>query len=80
MLNNKTYTVDRIEDGIAVLYDEDEKKLDIAVTDLPENVKDIKEGDILGFDAEKNAYTIEKEKTAQVKTALEERLKKLFKK
>lgn len=74
---NKIYTVDRIEDGIAVLYDEDENKSDIAVTDLPENVK---EGDILRFDFENNAYTIDKEKTAQVKSDLQERFKKLIKK
>jgi len=69
------YTVDRIEENIAVLYDEEENQTDIPVCELPENVK---ESDILRFDAENNEYIIEIEQTAQVKSDLEERLKKLL--
>ena len=69
------YTVDRIEENIAVLYDEEENQTDIPVCELPENVK---ESDILRFDAENNEYIIEIEQTAQVKADLEERLQKLL--
>ena len=71
------YTVDRIEDGIAVLYDDDENKTDIPVCKLPENIN---EGDILRFDGENDAYIIDKEKTEQIKADLEERFKNLLKK
>ena len=75
----KFYTVDRIEEDIAVLYERDgeENKTDIHVSELPE---DIKEGDILKFDEENSTYTIDKEQTEQVKTNIEERFRKLFKK
>ena len=73
----KFYTVDRIEEGIAVLFDDDENKTEISLEGLPEGVK---EGDILSFDPENDAYAIEKEKTAQKKADLSERLSNLFKK
>jgi len=73
----KYYTVDRIEEDIAVLYDDEENKSDIPVSELPE---DLKEGDILQFDEENQIYIIDREKTEQVKSSIEERFKKLFKK
>lgn len=79
----KFYTVDRIEEDIAVLYSREETekdkeiKIDIPVAELPENIK---EGDILRFDEEYKTYFIDKEKTEQVKSNIEERFKKLFKK
>ena len=73
----KFYTVDRIEEDIAVLYDDDENKSDIPVADLPENLK---EGDILRFDEENQTYIIDKDKTKQVKSNIEDRFKRLFKK
>lgn len=82
-MSHKFYTVDRIEEDTAVLYDrekrekDEENKLNIAVADLPENIK---EGDILRFDEEDKTYTIDKDKTEQVKASIEERFKKLFKK
>jgi hypothetical protein len=73
----KFYTVDRIEGDFAVLYDGEDNKSDIPVTGLPENLK---EGDILRFDEENNIYVIDKERTGQVKSNIEDRFKKLFKK
>jgi len=76
-MSYKFYTVDRIEEDIAVLYgDETNVKIDIPVSELPENLK---EGDILRFDEECQAYNIDKEKTEQVKAAISARFKKLFK-
>ena len=77
-MSYKFYTVDRIEEDIAVLYerDGDENKTDIHVSELPE---DIKEGDILKFDEENSTYIIDKEQTEQVGASIEERFKKLFK-
>ncbi|MCL2772428.1 MAG: DUF3006 domain-containing protein [Oscillospiraceae bacterium] len=80
-MSYKIYTVDRIEENIAVLtrYDDDsdEHEYNIPVCDLPENVK---ESDMLRFDTETNTYAIDKEKTSQTKADLEERFRKLFKK
>ena len=76
-MSYKFYTVDRIEEDIAVIFDEDDNKLDVPVTDF--TVK-LKEGDILRFDEETNAYTIDKEKTAQTKADIQERFSRLFKK
>ena len=73
----KIYNVDRIEAGIAVLFDEDENKKEVPAANLPAGVK---EGDILSFDEKSGAYTVEKEKTAQAKADLSERLSNLFKK
>ena len=76
-MSYKFYTVDRIEEDIAVLYNDDENKSDIPVAELPENLK---EGDILRFDEENQTYIIDKDKTLQVKSNIEDRFKKLFKK
>ena len=76
-MDYKYYTVDRIEEDIAVLYDDDENKSDIPVSGLPEGLK---EGDILRFDEENETYVIDKERTVQVKLSIEKRFKKLFKK
>ncbi|MCL2814132.1 MAG: DUF3006 family protein [Oscillospiraceae bacterium] len=73
----KFYTVDRIEEGVAVLFDDDENKKEVPAANLPEGVK---EGDILSYDAKNDAYNAEKQKTAQVKSDLGERLSNLFKK
>ena len=73
----KFYTIDRIEEDIAVMFDDDDIKSDIPVSELPENIK---EGDILCFDEETQAYTVDKAKTAQVGADLESRFRKLFKK
>ena len=73
----KYYTVDRIENDIAVLINDDENKSDIPVCELPEGLK---EGDILRFDEEDETYVIDKERTEQVKASIEERFRKLFKK
>ena len=73
----KNYTIDRIEEDIAVLIDDDENKSDIPVSELPENLK---EGDILRFDEENETYMIDKNRTEQVKASFEKRFRKLFKK
>ena len=73
----KFYTVDRIEEDFAVLFDDNDNKTDIHVSELPENLK---EGDILRFDEYSQAYTIDREKTEQTKSSISERFKKLFKK
>ena len=73
----KFYTVDRIEGDFAVLYDDGDNKSDVEVSGLPE---DLKEGDILRFDEDTGVYIIDKEKADQIKSDLEERFKKLFKK
>ena len=73
----KNYTVDRIEEDIAVLFDDDENKTDIHISELPKNLK---EGDILRFDEESNIYIIDNRKTEEIKSNIEERFKKLFKK
>ena len=70
------YTVDRIEENIAVLYDDEENESNVDVSLLPENIK---ESDIIRFNPENGVYTIDTEKTAQVKADLEERFRKLFK-
>ena len=76
-MSYKFYTVDRIEEDIAALYDDDDNKKDIPVSELPGNIK---EGDILRFDEESETYVVDKDKTEQVKVSIEERFKKLFKK
>ena len=76
-MSYKNYTVDRIEENMAVVFDDDDKKSDIHVSALPENLK---EGDILCYDDENKTYTIDREQTSQVKASIDERFKKLFKK
>jgi len=73
----KFYTIDRIEEDFAVMFDDDDNKTDMHISKLPENVK---EGDILRFDEENQTYMIDNEKTAQTKASIEERFRKLFKK
>jgi hypothetical protein len=75
----KFYTVDRIEEDIAVLYERggEESKTDIPAAELPEYIK---EGDILQFDEESKTYTVDCESTARVKADIEERFRKLFRK
>ena len=77
MPDKKIYTIDRIEEDVAVLYDGGDNKSDVAVEKLPENIK---EGDILIYDEENQTYIIDREKTQEVKSNIEERFKKLFKK
>ena len=73
----KFYTVDRVEGDIAVLFDDDDNKSDVPLSELPENIK---EGDILRFDEENKTYIIDKSKTEKVKSSIDERFRKLFKK
>jgi len=73
----KNYTVDRIEEDIAVLFDDDDNKSALPVFELPENLK---EGDILQFDEESETFIIDHESTANRKASIEQRFKKLFKK
>jgi len=75
----KLYTLDRFEEGFAVLYERDsenETKTDIPVSELPTNIK---QGDILRFDEENKTYTVDYETTNQIKENINERFKKLFK-
>ena len=74
---NRYFTVDRIEENTAILYDENENKTDISISNLPKNIK---EGDILRFDCENDIYIIDEEKTKEAKSSIEKRFKKLFKK
>ena len=73
----KFYTIDRVEGDIGVLYDDEDNKTDIPMTELPEGAK---EGDILRYDEENKEYIIDKEKTNETKSNIEDRFKKLFKK
>ena len=76
-INYKYYTVDRIEEGIAVLYGDGGDKSDIVAAGLPKNIK---EGDILRYCEGTGLYEIDEEKTRQAKLAIDERFKNLFKK
>jgi len=76
-MSYKIYTVDRIEGDIAVLYDHDDHKSDIPLAELPEGLK---ESDILHFCEENKTYIIDKEQTRLIKSSIEDRFKKLFKK
>jgi len=72
----KFYVVDRIEDNTwAVLYDDNDNKLDIPLTILPKNVK---EGDILRFDERNQIWVIDEEETARRKPEIRERFWGLF--
>lgn len=53
-----TYIVDRIEEGFAVLQDEQEQIHTIPLTELPSPVR---QGDVLLF--ENSAYTVDVEET-----------------
>ena len=74
----KAFTFDRIEDGWAVLYENnnDENKMDMPVEALPE---DIKEGDIVHVSADGEIF-VDKDKTALIKADLEARFRRLLKK
>lgn len=53
-----TYTVDRMEEGLAVLQDEQEQIHTVPLTKLPSSVRP---GDVLLF--ENGAYTVDVEET-----------------
>lgn len=76
-MSYKFYTVDRIEEDIAVLYDDNDIKSDVPVSELPPNIK---ESDILRFYEETKTYIIDEEKTKETKADIKERFKSLFKK
>jgi len=73
----KFYSVDQIEEDIAVLYDDDNNKADIPVSNLTQNIK---EGDILRFDEEEQIYTIDETQTKREKSVISQRFNNLFKK
>jgi len=73
----KTYIIDRIEDGIAVLECLEGSK---EVIEMPRKTlpKGVKEGQVLCQD--ESGYTIDHEATAKRRTQMRERLNRLLKK
>jgi len=69
-------TIDRIEENIAVCFDEEKQELHIPLEQLP---PEIKEGDILTLLAD-NTYQIDQEATAQRREAIKQRLMELVRK
>lgn len=71
----KYYSVDRIEENIATLIDDDENKVEIDVSQL---LKDVKEGDILKF--ENGKYVLDKDETMKRKERILSLQNRIFKK
>lgn len=71
-----TYIVDRIEDGIAVLEDENMKHTEISSHKLPENAK---EGSVLILNSD-GSFTLDEAQTQKIKQKMLDLQKKLFKK
>ena len=69
----KKYSVDRIENDIAVSEDENGNTVNIRLSELPSGVK---EGDILSFNGEK--YAVLYDETEQRRKALLNLQKSLF--
>lgn len=69
------YTIDRIEEGIAVCEDDTGNHVNIQLTLLPE---DVREGDIIS--AGDNGFTVCREETEERRKALAEKQKSIFKK
>lgn len=69
----KKYSVDRIENDIAVSEDENGNIVNIRLSELP---SDVKEGDILSFNGEK--YAVLYDETEQRRKALLNLQKSLF--
>lgn len=69
-------SVDRIEQGIAVCYNDDDEKYELSVSGLSE-------GDIIAAEFDKNgkliSYTVLADETQQKKSELAMRTKNLFK-
>lgn len=71
----KYYSVDRIEENIATLIDDDENKVEIDVSQL---LKEVKEGDILKF--ENGKYVLDKDETMKRKERILSLQNRIFKK
>ena len=71
----KNYSIDRIEENIALLIDDDGKKIEIEVQQLPEGIR---EGDVLK--SENGEYLSDEEETKRRKERILSLRNKLFKK
>lgn len=69
----KKYSVDRIENGVAAVEDENGNIVNLKISELPQGVK---EGDILSFNGEK--YDILSDETAQRRKELLNLQRSLF--
>lgn len=73
----KKFTVDRIEEGKAVLECENGDMVNLDLSALPKNVrKKLKDGDVLHF--EQNSYFLSRQETAARKTRIEKLMNELF--
>lgn len=68
------YIVDRIEEGIAVIFDDNSKKIEINARKINGNVKD---GSVVY--KLNNTWFVDEAETNKLKAALQNRLNKLFK-
>lgn len=69
------YTIDRIEDGIAVCEDENENLVKLSVCDLPDGIK---EGDII--DGTDGGFAVLADETEHRRRKMAELQKSIFKK
>ena len=69
----KKFSIDRFEDEIAVLIDENKEKINVSRCILPEQAA---EGDILSFDGEK--YVMDPAATADKKAEVKSLIDELF--
>lgn len=69
----KKFSIDRFEDGIAVLIDENKEKINVSRCILPEQAA---EGDVLSFDGEK--YVMDSAATADKKAEVKSLIDELF--
>ncbi len=73
----KKFTVDRIEEGKAVLECENGDMVNLDLSALPKNVrKRLKDGDILNF--EENSYFLNKQETQERKRRIEKLMSEVF--
>lgn len=73
----KKFTVDRIEEGKAVLECENGDMVNLDLSALPKNVrKKLKDGDVLHF--EQNSYFLSRQETAARKIRIEKLMNELF--
>ncbi len=73
----KKFTVDRIEEGKAVLECENGDMVNLDLSVLPKNVrKRLKDGDILNF--EENSYFLNKQETQERKRRIEKLMSEVF--
>lgn len=72
-LNNGFYTIDRIEDNIAVCENRETQQIvNIPVNSLP---SDIEEGTILKY--ENNSFSIDRQQTEDARNSINEKFKKI---